>query len=133
MLGAESRVPVDFRIVELEEAVLFSNFYGHIVRTSKDFVSEGSELILLAYLVDLVDDSADCGVLVYEDGGYEGFVGKVMVAKIKVGLILSAEETWKKEKIEDCIPTWPTTLKPTGISSCSLSGRMADMMSSVIF
>ena len=29
------------------------------------------------------------------------------------------------------IPTWPTMVKPVGNSSCSSSGRMADMISSV--
>lgn len=64
MLGAESCVPIDLRIIEFEKTILFFDFYIHVVWTSKDFIFEGSKLVLLANIVDLVDDGTNAGVFV---------------------------------------------------------------------
>lgn len=85
MLSAEPCVPVDFRVVESEETILLSDFYVHVIRTGEDFISEGSKFILLPYVVNLVYDSADGRVFIQENGGYEEFVGKILLAKIEVG------------------------------------------------
>lgn len=64
MLGAESCVPIDLRVIEFENTVLFSDFYIHVVWTGKNFIFEGSKFVLLANIVDLVDDGTDVGVFV---------------------------------------------------------------------
>ena len=64
MLGAESWIPVDFRVIESEEAILLLDVYLHIVWTGEDLVAESSELVFLTYVVDFVDDGSDGGVFV---------------------------------------------------------------------
>lgn len=64
MFGAKSCVPIDLRVIESENAILFSDFYIHVVWTHKDFIFEGPEFVSLANIVDLVDDGTDGGVFV---------------------------------------------------------------------
>ena len=50
----------------------------------EELVAEGAVFVLLADLVGFVDDGADGGVLVQEDGGDEVFVVEVLVAEVEV-------------------------------------------------
>ena len=85
MLGTESRIPVHLWVIKVEDAVLFFHLDICVVRTGQDLIFEGSELVFLADVVDFVDDCADGGVFIHQNGGDEGFVGKILVAKIEMG------------------------------------------------
>lgn len=89
VLGAESRIPVDFGVIELKDAVLFFDLYIHIVHTGKDFVSERPKFVFLAYVVNFVDDGSDGWVFVAENGGDKRFVGKVLLSEVKMGFEIS--------------------------------------------
>lgn len=51
----------------------------------EELVAEGAVFVLLADFVGFVDDGADGGVFVQEDGGDEVFVVEVLVAEVEVG------------------------------------------------
>lgn len=51
----------------------------------EELIAEGAVLVCLANVVGLVDDGADGGVLVVEDGGDEVFVREELVAEVQVG------------------------------------------------
>ena len=57
------------------------------------FVLEGAESVLGAYIVELVDDRLDHGVLVCEDGCNEVLVGPVPFAEVQVGDVAGEGET----------------------------------------
>jgi len=60
----ELGVPVDFCVVELEDAVVLLDLDVEVVGPREDFVAESSELGFLADVVDLVDDGAEARRLV---------------------------------------------------------------------
>jgi len=80
VLGVQTRVPVYFCKVEFEGAALLAQLDVHVVWAVEDFVLEGAECVLGAYIVELVDDRFDHGVLVCEDGCDEVLVGPVPLA-----------------------------------------------------
>lgn len=51
----------------------------------EELVAEGAVFVLLADFVGFVDDGADGGVFVQEDGGDEVSVVEVLVAEVEVG------------------------------------------------
>ena len=85
MLRVEPAVPVHFRVVEAEPAVFLVDLDVHVRVAGEEFVAEGAVLVCLADFVRLVDNGADGGVLVEDDGGDEVFVGEVFVAEVQVG------------------------------------------------
>ena len=82
MLGVEPAVPVHFGIVEAEPAVFLDDFDIEVGIAGEEFVAEGAVFVGLADFVGFVDDGADGGVLVQEDGGDEGFVREVLIAEV---------------------------------------------------
>ena len=85
MLGVETAVPVHLGVVEPEPAVLLLDLDVQVRVAGEELVAEGAVFVLLADFVGFVDDGADCGVLVEEDGGDEVFVVEVLVAEVEVG------------------------------------------------
>jgi hypothetical protein len=85
MLGGEPAVPVHFREVEFKCAILLAELDVHVVGSCQDLVFKGAVGVFFADGVELVDDSADGGVLVREDGRDDVFVGEVVVAEVEVG------------------------------------------------
>lgn len=67
VLRLQLAVPVDFGVVELEDAVALGDLNVEVVGPGQDFVLEGPELGLGADVVDLVDDGLDLRVLVEDD------------------------------------------------------------------
>ena len=61
-------------------------FDVHVRVAGEELVAEGAEFVLVADPVDFVDDGADGGVFVEEDGGNQVFVREVLVAEIQMGL-----------------------------------------------
>lgn len=86
VLGAKSCVPVHLRIIEPERTVLFVDLYIQFVRAGEYFISESSEVALLANFVGLIDDGLNGGVLVHKDLSNEGFEGHVSIAEVEVRL-----------------------------------------------
>ena len=82
MLGLQAAVPVDAGIVEAEFAVLLVNGYVGVVVAGQKFKGKGAEFRMRADVFDLVDDSADALVLVFEDFGNKVFVGEILFAKV---------------------------------------------------
>ena len=88
VLGVEPAVPVDLGVVEAEAAVLLVDLNVQVGVAGEELVAEGAVFVLLADFVRLVDDGADDGVFVEEDGGDEVFVWEVLLAEVEVGLKL---------------------------------------------
>ena len=65
MLGVEPAVPVDFGVIKVKDAILFSSFDIQIWVPSQEFVVEGAVFALGADFVNFVDDGADMGVFVH--------------------------------------------------------------------
>ena len=84
MLGLQSAVPVDFRVVEMKRAIGFVNFNIGVKVTGKDLEAESPILAMLAYFVDLVDHGANCGILVQNDLGDELFIREVLFSEIEM-------------------------------------------------
>jgi len=82
VLRVQTRVPVYFCKVEFEGAALLAQLDVHVVRAVEHFVLEGAECVLGAYIVELVDDRLDHGVLVCEDGCDEVLVGPIPFAEV---------------------------------------------------
>ena len=82
MLGVEPAVPVHFGVIEAEPAVLLDDFDIEVGVPGEEVVAEGAVFVGLADFVGFVDDGADGGVLVQEDGGDEGFVREVLIAEV---------------------------------------------------
>lgn len=100
MLRAESCIPVYFGVIEVEDTLLFFDFYNHFIRTGEDFVSECAELVLSAHIVEFVDDGADGRVFIHQDGGDEGFVGEILIAQVQMGLQRSMDmNTFQRQNI----------------------------------
>ena len=85
MLGVEPAIPVHFGVIEAEPAVLLDDLDVEVGIAGEEFVAEGAVFVYFADFVGFVDDGADGGVLVQEDGGDEGFVGEVLIAEVEVG------------------------------------------------
>ena len=85
MLGVEPAVPVHFGVIESEPAVSFVDLDSHVWVACEELVAEGAVFVGFAHPVGLVDDGADGGVFVLEDGGDEMLVGEVVVAEVEVG------------------------------------------------
>ena len=85
MLGVEAAVPVDLGVIEAEAAVLLVDLDVQVRVAGEELVAEGAVGVPVADFVGFVDDGADGGVLVEEDGGDEVFVGEVLVAEVQVG------------------------------------------------
>ena len=85
VLRVETAVPVDLGVIEPEAAVFLVDLDVHVRVAGQELVAEGAVLVLFADFVDFVDDGADGGVLVQEDGGDEVFVREVLVAQVQVG------------------------------------------------
>ena len=85
VLGVEPAVPVHFGIIEAEAAVLLDDFDVEVRVAGEEVVAEGAVFVHFADFVGFVDDGADGGVLVQEDGGDEGLVGEVLIAEVEVG------------------------------------------------
>ena len=133
MLGVEAAVPVDLCVIEAEAAVLLVDFDVQVRVAGEELVAEGAVGVSVADPVGLVDDGADGGVLVEEDGGDEVFVGEVLVAEVQVGWrVVSGRLVCRCWFLKDGtdVPTWPMMLNPEGTSSCSASGSIALMISS---
>lgn len=64
---------------------MLAQFDVHVIWSVEHFVLEGTEGILGAYVIKLVDDSLDHGVLVHKDSPDEVFVGPVSFAEVQVG------------------------------------------------
>lgn len=86
VLGAQSSVPIHFRVIELEDTVLLPHLHIHVVRTRKHLVSKGPEFVVFADVVNFVDDGAYDWIFVHQNRSNERFVGKVLVAEIEMGL-----------------------------------------------
>ena len=69
MLRVEPAVPVHLGVVETERAVLGVGFDIHVRVAGEELVAEGAVFVLVADLVGFVDDGADGGVFVEQDGG----------------------------------------------------------------
>ena len=82
MLRVEPAVPVHLGVIEAEGAVFLVDLDVEVRVAGEEFVAEGAVFVGLADFVRLVDDGADGGVLVEEDGGDEVFVGEVFVAEV---------------------------------------------------
>ena len=82
MLGVEPAVPVHFGVIEAEPAIFLVDFDIEVGIAGEEFVAEGAVFVCLADFVDFVDDGADGGVLVQEDGGDEVFVREVLLAEV---------------------------------------------------
>ena len=82
MLGVEPGVPVHFGVIEAEAAAFLVGFDIEVGIAGEEFVAKGAVFVCLADFVDFVDDGADDGVLVQEDGGDEGFVREVLIAEV---------------------------------------------------
>ena len=85
MLGIEAAVPVDFGVVEAEATVLLVELDVQIGVAGEELVAKSAVGGLIADHVGFVDDGADGGVFVEEDGGDEVFVGEVLLAEVEVG------------------------------------------------
>lgn len=134
MLGVEAAVPVDLGVIEAEAAVLLVDLDVQVRVAGEELVAEGAVGVPVADFVGFVDDGADGGVLVEEDGGDEVFVGEVLVAEVQVGWRAVAGRLvcrfWFLKDGTTDVPTWPMMLNPEGTSSCSASGSIAVMISS---
>jgi hypothetical protein len=93
MFIAELRIPVNRRVVKFESAAALAHFNGQVIRTSKQLVLEGTELILCSNIVYLVDDRADSGILVQDDLSDDVFVGEVLVPQIEMSFMSLALTT----------------------------------------
>ena len=82
MLRVEPAVPVHLRVIEAEPAVFLVDLDVQVRVAGEEFVAEGAVFVGLADFVGLVDDGADGGVFVEDDGGEEVFVGEVIVAEV---------------------------------------------------
>lgn len=82
VLRVEPAVPVHFGVIEAEPAVFLVDLDVQVRVAGEEFVAEGAVRVGLADFVGLVDDGADGGVFVEEDGGDEVFVGEVFVAEV---------------------------------------------------
>ena len=82
VLRLQSTVPVNLRIIELEYTILFAELNIHVVRAGKYFVSKSSKLGMRSYVVDFVDHSSNCWILIYQNFCYNVFVGQIFVPKI---------------------------------------------------
>jgi len=60
----EPAVPIHFCIVEAEDTITLSDFDIEIVWSGKHFVRERSIFILLAYIVNFVNDGLDVAIFV---------------------------------------------------------------------
>ncbi len=69
VLGVEPAVPVHLGVVEAEAAVLLVDFDVHVRVAGEELVAEGAVFVSFADFVCFVDDGADGGVFVEEDGG----------------------------------------------------------------
>ena len=85
VLRVEPAVPVHLRVVETERAAFLVDLDLHVRVAGEELVAEGAVFVRLADVVGLVDDGADGGVFVEDDGGDEVFVGEVFVAEVQVG------------------------------------------------
>ena len=88
MLGVEPAVPIHLGVVEPEGAILGVDFDPHVRVAGKELVAEGAVFVLVADLVGFVDDGADGGVFVHEDGGDEVSVWEELLAEVQMGLRL---------------------------------------------
>jgi hypothetical protein len=85
VLRLELAVPVDFGVVEAEDAVVLADLDVHVVGAGEDLVGKGAEAGLAADVADLVDDGAELVVLVEDYLGDDGLEGEVALAEVEVG------------------------------------------------
>lgn len=84
MLGFKSTVPIDFRVIEAKYTVGFVNLNVCVMVAREHFEAKRTELILFAYLVCLVDHSANCLVLVHDDLGDEVFEREILFSEVEM-------------------------------------------------
>lgn len=82
VLRSQLRIPVYFAVVKVEDAACLADFNYEVVRTSEDLVVESTELALCTNVVDLVDDSANGRVFVYDDLSDDMFVRVILSSDI---------------------------------------------------
>lgn len=85
VLGLQLAVPVDLCIVQLEGAVVLTDYDIEVVGSSENLVREGTEFGRVADISRLVDDGADGRVLVAENLSNNLLVGEELVTEVKVG------------------------------------------------
>lgn len=95
VLRVEPAVPVHLGVVETEPAVFLVDFDIQVRVAGEELVAEGAVFVPLADFVRFVDDGADGGVLVEEDGGDEGFVREVLLPQVQVGLRCDGQSVWR--------------------------------------
>lgn len=62
------------------------DFDIHVWVAGEELVGEGAVFVLSADFVGFVDDGADRGIFVEEDGADQVFVREILVAEVEVGL-----------------------------------------------
>lgn len=75
VLRVKPRVPIDFGIIEAENALIRFSFNLHIWIASEKLVAKSAIIALTAHSVDFIDDSADPRSLVQQHVGDDGLVG----------------------------------------------------------
>lgn len=85
MLRIKPAVPVHFAVIELEDTIFFSDLNIHIVRARQNLVRESSVYRSRRVVVDgvgLINDGADSGVFVQQDGSDEVLVREVLGTEV---------------------------------------------------
>ena len=82
VLGVKSAVPVNFRVVEAKNAILFSCFDDHVRISGEELEAESSILALFANVIELVDNGSNLRVFIQENRCNQVFIQQILVTQI---------------------------------------------------
>lgn len=84
VLRTEASVPIDFGVIEPENAIRLSNFDLERRVSSQQLILECSKFVLRSDGINLVDHGAYCTVLIHQHIRYQMFIRKILVPQIQV-------------------------------------------------